>query len=65
MSCECYMVGGPFIAEDPECEVHQRGGLLERISELEARVRELELDKEVLEEELNAAQEAAEGMEGL
>jgi hypothetical protein len=20
--CECYQIGGPFIAEDPDCEVH-------------------------------------------
>lgn len=20
--CECYQIGGPFIAEDPNCEVH-------------------------------------------
>lgn len=20
--CECYQIGGPFIAEDPECPVH-------------------------------------------
>lgn len=22
--CECYQIGGPFIAEDPECPVHGR-----------------------------------------
>ena len=22
MSCQCYMVGGPFIAEDPDCPIH-------------------------------------------
>ena len=22
MSCECYMIGGPFIAEDPDCPIH-------------------------------------------
>ena len=20
--CECYQVGGPFIAEDPDCSIH-------------------------------------------
>jgi hypothetical protein len=22
--CQCYQIGGPFIAEDPDCEVHGR-----------------------------------------
>lgn len=22
MMCECYQIGGPFIAEDPDCPVH-------------------------------------------
>lgn len=22
--CECYKIGGPFIAEDPDCPVHGR-----------------------------------------
>lgn len=22
MSCECYQIGGPFIAEDPDCPAH-------------------------------------------
>lgn len=22
--CECYKVGGPFIAEDPDCPIHGR-----------------------------------------
>ncbi|WP_411839782.1 hypothetical protein [Paracoccus sp. ME4] len=22
MSCQCHLVGGPFIAEDPDCAVH-------------------------------------------
>ena len=24
MSCECYQVGGRFIAEDPDCPIHGR-----------------------------------------
>ena len=24
MSCECYQIGGPFIAEDPDCPEHGR-----------------------------------------
>jgi hypothetical protein len=22
MSCQCHQIGGPFIAEDPDCEAH-------------------------------------------
>jgi len=22
MSCQCYQIGGPFIAEDPDCPAH-------------------------------------------
>lgn len=32
--CECYKIGGPFIAEDPECPVHGT----------EAQIREEECD---------------------
>lgn len=51
MSCECYKVGGPFVAEDPDCPLHgreaqqieaeyqeDRRSLTERIEELEALV---------------------------
>lgn len=24
MSCQCYQIGGPFIAEDPDCPAHGR-----------------------------------------
>ncbi len=24
MSCQCHQIGGPFIAEDPDCPVHGR-----------------------------------------
>ena len=24
--CECYQIGGPFIAEDPECPIHGMNG---------------------------------------
>jgi hypothetical protein len=34
VSCECYQIGGPFIAEDPNCAVHGRGGLNDEIEEL-------------------------------
>lgn len=28
--CECYQVGGPFVAEDPECPVHGHEARRER-----------------------------------
>lgn len=47
--CECYKIGGPFIAEDPDCPVHgteaqaarrereeEREDLLRQIAELRA-----------------------------
>jgi hypothetical protein len=30
MSCDCYVIGGPWIAEDPDCEAH---GTLARAAE--------------------------------
>ena len=36
MSCECFLIGGPFIGADPDCEIHCQGGYEDRISELEA-----------------------------
>lgn len=24
MSCQCFQIGGPFIAEDPDCPAHGR-----------------------------------------
>lgn len=40
--CECYQIGGPFIAEDPDCPVHGVGGYAERLEATEARIAELE-----------------------
>lgn len=45
MSCQCYKVGGPFIAEDPDCPIHgpegrrEREPLEERIAALETALR--------------------------
>lgn len=36
MACECYKIGGPFIAEDPDCPAHGVDGYEKRISKLEA-----------------------------
>ena len=49
--CECYKIGGPFIAEDPDCPIHgaeaqererQQEKELERIERLEERIERLE-----------------------
>ena len=54
MSCECYQVGGRFIAEDPDCPRHgtaaqrdqqiaeeQRDEMEERVYDLEQKVADL------------------------
>ena len=46
--CDCFRIGGPFIAEDPECQVHgtdatrQKDASDKRLAELEDRVAVLE-----------------------
>jgi len=42
MSCECNQIGGPFIAEDPDCPAHGVGGYASRLETAEARIAELE-----------------------
>ncbi len=42
MSCECYRVGGPFIAEDPDCPAHGVDGYAAKLDRAEARIAELE-----------------------
>lgn len=39
MSCQCHQIGGPFIAEDPDCIIHGRAATsrAETVSELRAR----------------------------
>lgn len=39
--CQCYKIGGPFIAEDPDCYEH---GTAAREREQEEREREQEVD---------------------
>ena len=36
MSCQCHQIGGPFIAEDPDCVIHgwQQGDREQQSSEL-------------------------------
>ena len=52
MSCECYQIGGPWIAEDPNCPAHGRGGLQDELEEAEAVI-------EQLREEISALRAAA------
>ena len=40
MSCQCYQIGGPFIAEDPDCPAHG--------TEAQAREREREAELDSL-----------------
>lgn len=41
MGCECFQVGGPWIAEDPNCPVHGRGGLGDQLEESQTEVESL------------------------
>lgn len=41
MACQCHQVGGPFIAEDPDCPAHGVGGYQERLEEAEAQIERL------------------------
>ena len=45
-SCECYQIGGRFIAEDPDCSTHG----YEAVSQRE----QITLESEALEDELEA-----------
>ena len=38
MSCECFQIGGPFIAEDPDCPAHGQFGLRHDVERLELEV---------------------------
>lgn len=37
--CRCYEIGGPFIAEDPDCPEHGSGGLARQVEELKDALR--------------------------
>lgn len=43
--CECYKIGGPWVAEDPDCPIHGRGGVWE--AEKETREREQTLENRI------------------
>lgn len=46
--CDCYKVGGPWVAEDPDCPVHGREAQMrqewqeEKEQEMEGRIQRLE-----------------------
>jgi hypothetical protein len=44
--CECFQIGGPFIAEDPDCPIHgiRSQGRDERLAEILRRVQSGDLD---------------------
>jgi hypothetical protein len=42
MSCQCYKIGGPFIAEDPDCPAHGIDGCEKKLEKAELRIIELE-----------------------
>lgn len=44
MSCDCFKIGGPFIAEDPKCPVHGVAAQQEQAFEQE---RSFELNQEL------------------
>ena len=57
MGCDCYKVGGPFIAEDPDCPIHgreaqlresqynqEKADLNDRVAHLEETVVELQVE---------------------
>lgn len=43
MGCDCYRIGGPFIAEDPDCPIHGR--------EAQEREKQERIEREAREEE--------------
>lgn len=54
MSCDCYTIGGPFIAEDPDCPEHGWEAQKERerneikLEGLNQRIRFLETERDAL-----------------
>ena len=52
--CECYMIGGPWIAEDPNCPFHGYAAQRER-EEMESANRSIEDRLQTLEEKMHEA----------
>jgi len=52
MGCECYQIGGPWIAEDPNCPAHGRGGLQEQLDDAESRLQAVTAERDALQAEL-------------
>ena len=49
--CECYKIGGPFIAEDPDCPIHGTEAQWER--------EQREMERQTLEERVALLEEIA------
>jgi len=48
MGCQCYQIGGPFIAEDPDCPAHGTDGYAPRLEKAEEQIAELRAEIEAL-----------------
>jgi len=55
MSCDCYKIGGPFIAEDPDCPVHGR--------EAQAKERRHNTEREDLQAQITELMKRVENLE--
>lgn len=68
MGCECYQIGGRFIAEDPDCPAHGTAAQAERASfetDRDRLVRRLERAMEDGEDLYDVARDALEFIQGL
>lgn len=57
--CDCYKIGGPFIAEDPECEVHRKGSMSDQLDAANQRIKELEEENKNLHSLMVSAEQRA------
>ena len=58
MGCECYQIGGPWIAEDPNCAEHGRGGLRDQLNDAESQLRVVTAERDALQAKLEQLREA-------
>ena len=59
MSCDCYKIGGPFIAEDPDCPLHGCEGYEKKIEKAEEKIAQLTAENTELRQELEGWWEEA------
>lgn len=58
--CECFQIGGPFIAEDPDCPIHGRNSddgrevSERRLEALEVQIEALSITVDAMKAELHA-----------